>query len=79
MPIRPIRNEDDHRAALRELSAFFDIEPDPATPDGERFEILLTPAAAYEAMHFPADLSDPVDAIKSAWNRAASRRRTWSP
>jgi hypothetical protein len=28
MNIQPIRNEDDHKAALRELSAFFDNEPE---------------------------------------------------
>jgi HTH-type transcriptional regulator/antitoxin HigA len=60
MPIRPIRTEDDYRATMREISAFFDNEPDPVTPDGERFEILLTLAEAYEAKHFPVDRPGPV-------------------
>ncbi len=64
MDIHPIRTEDDYRAAMREISAFFDNEPEPETLEGDRFEILLTLAEAYEAKHFPVDLPDPVEAIK---------------
>ena len=41
MNIRPIRNEEDHRAALRELAACFEREPEPGSEAGDRFEILL--------------------------------------
>jgi HTH-type transcriptional regulator/antitoxin HigA len=64
MPIRPIRTEDDYRAAMREISGFFDNEPEPTTAEGDRLEILLTLAEAYEAKHFPVDIPDPVAAIK---------------
>lgn len=64
MDIRPIRTKADYKAVLRELSAGFDQEPKPATPEGDRFEILLTLVEAYEAKHFPMDLPDPVEAIK---------------
>jgi HTH-type transcriptional regulator/antitoxin HigA len=64
MNIRPIRTEDDYRAAMRQISAYFDNEPEPASEDGERFEVLLTLAEAYEAKHFPINLPDPVAAIK---------------
>ena len=64
MNIRPIHTEDDYRAAMLEISAFFDNEPEPGTPEGDRFEILLTLAEAYEVQHFPVDLPDPVEAIK---------------
>lgn len=64
MNIRPIRNEEDHRAALRELSAFFDREPEPGTEDGDRFEILLTLVEAYEAKHAPVMPPDPIEAIR---------------
>ncbi len=63
-PLRPIRSDADHRAALAELSAYFDNEPEPGTPDGDRFEVLLTLVESYEAKHFPIDLPDPVEAIK---------------
>ena len=64
MNIRPIRTEDDYHAAMRQISAYFDNEPEPASEDGERFEVLLTLAEAYEAKHFPINLPDPVAAIK---------------
>lgn len=64
MDIQPIRTETDHRAVLRILSAYFDNEPAPGTPDGDRFDILLTLVEAYESRHFPAGLPDPVEAIK---------------
>ncbi|PXX95128.1 helix-turn-helix domain-containing protein [Halomonas sp. LBP4] len=64
MNIRPIRTEDDYLAALREVSAYFDNEPEPGTEEGDRFEILLTLVEAYEAKHFPVDLPDPIEAIK---------------
>jgi HTH-type transcriptional regulator/antitoxin HigA len=63
-PLRPIRTDDDHRAALHELSAFFDNQPEPGTPEGDRFEVLLTLVESYESKHFPIDLPDPVEAIK---------------
>ena len=64
MDIHPIRSEDDYRAVMREISAFFDNEPEPDTPEGDRFDILLTLAESFEAKHFPVDLPDPVEAIK---------------
>lgn len=70
MDIRPIRTEDDYKAALRELSAHFDHEPMPGTPDGDRFEILLTLVAAYEAKIYPVGLPDPVEAIKFRMDQA---------
>ena len=64
MSIRPIHTEDDYRAAMREISAYFDNEPEPGTAEGDRFEVLLTLAEDYEARHFPMDLPDPMEAIK---------------
>ena len=70
MEIRPIHNEDDYKTALREVSAYFDNEPAPGTPDGDRFEILLTLVEAYEARRYPIDLPDPVEAIKFRMDQA---------
>jgi len=64
MEIRPIHTEDDYKAVMREISAYFKNEPEPGTAEGDRFEILLTLAEAYETKHFPIDLPDPVEAIK---------------
>ncbi len=64
MEVRPIHTKEDHRAALREISAFFDNEPEPGSPEGDKFEVLLTLVEAYEAKNFPIDLPDPIEAIK---------------
>jgi len=55
---------------MREISQLFDNEPEPTTPEGERFEILLTLAQAYEARHFPVEVPDPVDAIRFRMEQA---------
>ncbi|KRA44371.1 hypothetical protein [Pseudoxanthomonas sp. Root630] len=64
MNIHPIRTEKDYKAALRELSAYFDNEPTPGTEEGDRFEILATLVEAYEAKHFPIEAPDPIEAIR---------------
>ena len=64
MNIQPIRNEHDYKEALRALSAWFDNEPEPGTPEGDRFEVMATLVEAYEIRHFPIEAPDPVDAIK---------------
>jgi HTH-type transcriptional regulator/antitoxin HigA len=70
MEIRPIHTEEDYKAALREVSAYFDNEPPAGSPDGDRFEILLTLVEAHEAKRYPIDLPDPVDAIKFRMDQA---------
>ncbi len=70
MDIRPIRTKADYKAALKQLSAYFDNEPVPRTAEGDRFEILLTLVEAYEAKHYPMELPDPVEAIKFRMEQA---------
>jgi HTH-type transcriptional regulator/antitoxin HigA len=70
MEIRPIKTEKDYKAALREVSAFFDNEPVPGSAEGDRFEVLITLVEVYEAKHYPIDLPDPVDAIKFRMDQA---------
>ena len=74
MEIRPIHTDADYRAVLREVSAYFENEPEPGTPDGDRFEVLVTLVEAYEAKHFPIDLPDPVEAIKFRMRMTSPRR-----
>lgn len=64
MNIRPIHTEEDYRAALKDVSALFENEPEPGTPEGDYFDIMITLIEAYEARHFPLDLPNPIDAIK---------------
>lgn len=70
MEIRPIRTEEDYKVTLRQVSEYFDHEPIPGSPEGDRFEVLLTLVEAYEAKHYPIDLPDPVEAIKFRMDQA---------
>lgn len=64
MDIRPIHTEDDYKQALAEVSRLVDLEPEMASPDGDKLEVLATLVEAYEAAHYPMMLSDPIEAIK---------------
>lgn len=62
--IHPIRTEQDYRQALNSVSTLFDNEPEPGTPEGDAFDVMITLIEAYKAKQFPVDLPNPVEAIK---------------
>jgi HTH-type transcriptional regulator / antitoxin HigA len=64
MDIRPIKNSEDYRAALKEAGTLMSAAPD--TPEGERLDVIVTSIEAYEREHYALDLPDPVEAIKFA-------------
>ena len=64
MDIRKIHTEDDYDWALAEIEQYFEHEPEPGTPEAERFEVLASLIAAYEAEHWPIDPPDPIEAIR---------------
>jgi len=64
MDIRPIRTKEDHAAALKAVEADWDTEFPAGSPEGERYEVLLTLVEAYEAKHFSLPDPDPIEAIK---------------
>lgn len=64
MDIRPIHNEHDYKAALRDISALMELDPDLGTPEGDRLDVLATLVQAYEAKHHAIDPPDPIEAIK---------------
>jgi len=60
MEIKPIRNEDDYKAALKEIEIL--MESLPGTPEGDRMDVLVTLVEAYEARHFP--IPEPDDLVQ---------------
>ena len=62
MNIKPIRNDDDMRAAFRRLELVYQAQD--GTPEADEMEILVTLIEAYEHKHFPIGDVDPVEAIK---------------
>lgn len=64
MEIRPIRTDDDHRAALVEIEALWGAED--GTAEGDRLDVLATLVEAYEEKRWPAEELDPIEAIEAA-------------
>jgi HTH-type transcriptional regulator/antitoxin HigA len=62
MEIKPIKNDKDHAAALREIERLWGATV--SSPEGDRLDVLVTLAEAYERTHFPIDVPDPIEAIK---------------
>jgi hypothetical protein len=52
MDIRPLHTDDDYRAALADVSALVDRDPEPGTPEGDHLEVLAALVERYEAEHF---------------------------
>jgi HTH-type transcriptional regulator/antitoxin HigA len=66
MDVKPLHNERDYDWAIREISRYFESEPEPGTADGDRFEVLSTLIKAYEDRHFATKRGDPVDVLNFA-------------
>lgn len=47
MKIRPIHTDAEYQAALKEISPLFDNEPEPGTPEGDAFEVMIALIEAY--------------------------------
>jgi len=62
MDIKPIKTEADYRSALKMIESLMEAET--GSPEGEKLDVLVTLAEAYEARHYPIDMPDPVEAIK---------------
>jgi HTH-type transcriptional regulator/antitoxin HigA len=66
MDVRPLRNERDYDWAIREVTRYFEDQPDPGTADGDRFAVLSTLIQQYEDMHFEIPHTDPVGVLEFA-------------
>jgi HTH-type transcriptional regulator/antitoxin HigA len=67
MHIRPIRNDQDHRAALAEIDACWGAPE--GTEKGDKLEVLVALVESYEARRWPIedDVSfDPIDTLQYA-------------
>lgn len=62
MTIKPIRTDDDLRAAFRHLEGIFQAAE--GTPAADEREVLVTLIEAYENKHHAFGPADPIEAIK---------------
>ena len=65
MDVRPIRTEADFQWALAEIAHYFDNQPEPGTPDADRFDVLAELIEAYENRQFPIEPMEPVDLLRA--------------
>ena len=69
MSIRPIRTDEDHRAALEEIEALWGA--DDGTPEGDRLDVLVDLVVDYEERRWPNGTGVPYGLLKE---RNAARR-----
>jgi HTH-type transcriptional regulator/antitoxin HigA len=62
MEIRPIRTDNEYRAALKEIERLWGAGS--GTAEGDYVEVLATLVEAYEARHHPIPAPDPIAAIE---------------
>jgi HTH-type transcriptional regulator / antitoxin HigA len=67
MDIRPIRTDEDHRAALAAIEALWGAAE--GTEDGDKLDVLLALVDIYESKRWPIDIDesfDPIDVLRYA-------------
>jgi HTH-type transcriptional regulator/antitoxin HigA len=57
MNISPIKTQRDCRNVLKEIEGLMSAKRN--TPEGDRFDVLVTLVEAWERKHYPMDLLDP--------------------
>jgi len=62
MKLKPIKNENDYRNAIKRLEVIFDAPID--TKEGDEAEILSLMIENYENEHYSIEAPDPIEAIK---------------
>lgn len=77
MQIRPIRTEQDHRAAVARIEALMHAAP--GSPEGDELDVLATLVDAYEAKHHAVDAPDPITAIQFRMEQQQMTRKDLEP
>jgi HTH-type transcriptional regulator / antitoxin HigA len=75
--VRPIHTKKDYETALAELERLWGAKS--GTPQGDRLDVLATLIDAYEAVHFPMDPPDPIEAIKFRMEQQGLTRKDLEP
>jgi HTH-type transcriptional regulator/antitoxin HigA len=71
--VKPIRSRRDYEAALKDVERLWGSKA--GTRDGDRLDVLATLIDAYEAVHYPMDPPDPIEAIKFRMEQQGLTRR----
>ncbi|NOH26198.1 DNA-binding protein [Vibrio coralliilyticus] len=73
MNIKPIKTDEDYRAALARIGEIFEAESD--TPEGDELDVLATLVEAYEEVNYPIAPPHPVEAIKFRMEQQGLERK----
>ena len=73
MEIKPIRNERDYGRVIKEIDTLMDAKANSAA--GDRLDVLVTLAEAWEEKHHAIEAPDPVEAIEFAMEQRGLSRR----
>ena len=60
-----LENKKQYEAALKRIDDLMDANPGPKTDAGKEMKLLLFLVEKYEDEHYPIDLPDPIEAIKT--------------
>ena len=63
--IRPLRSEADYDAALAAIETYFVNQPEPGTPEADRFDLLALVIADYERQHWEIEAADAPDLLRA--------------
>jgi HTH-type transcriptional regulator/antitoxin HigA len=66
MDVRPIHNDDDYTWALKEITPYFENEPEIGSRNGDRFEVLATLIEAYENRTVRIPDASPLEVLRFA-------------
>lgn len=77
MQIRPIRTERDYQRTLKEIDALMDARKN--SPEGDRLDVLVTLAEAWEQKHHVIEAPDPVEAIYFVMEQQGLSRNDLEP
>jgi HTH-type transcriptional regulator/antitoxin HigA len=74
---RPIKTDQEHAAALREIDGL--MQATAGTPDGDRLDLLVTLVELYESKRWPIEAPDPIEAIRFMMEQKGLTRRDLEP
>jgi HTH-type transcriptional regulator/antitoxin HigA len=75
--VNPIRTERDHEAALVEIEGLMGAAP--GTAEGDRLDVLVTLAQAYEAEHHAIEAPDPIALLQFVLEQRGLDRTALQP
>jgi len=65
MEVRPLRSEADYDTVLKAIEAFFETEPQPDSPEADRFDLLALVIADYDRKHWAIEAPDAPDLLRA--------------